>query len=247
MRYSMSWTKMASWVRSSMAACSRSRSSPRRRSVTSSTTLRICTTDPSAARLKTTSRNCSERQLPLEFLTRSSYSITWSSRAAASRASRSSTRPASSAWVTVASTSDPSSCRSRGMYPSTLPTCRLTFRIRREGGGPTEGRNRVIGEDDVEAALFGRRQVLRARHHPPHLAVDTGAERRLDQLGVHVVVFEVEDAHPAGRRGAGHGPFRTLPGGASLMTAQNTPSSRTASTNRLNSTGLTTYAFTPSR
>src|SRR5690606_9337076 len=38
-----------------------------------------------------------------------------------------------------------------------------------------------------------------------------------------------------------------LPGGGSFNTAQNTPRSPIAATNSLKSTGLTTYAFTPSR
>ena len=116
-----------------------------------------------------------------------------------------------------------------------------------EGGRPAEGGKRVVREDHVEAAGLQGLRELRARDHAPDLAIEARAEGGLDQLGVHVVVLQMEDAHPAVGGGAAHGPFRTLPGGASLITAQKTPSSRTAWTKRLNSTGFTTYAFTPSR
>ena len=81
-------------------------------------------------------------------------------------------------------------------------------------------------------------------------ALDLGIESVLSQqlehqLGIHGVIFKMQDSQVWIH--VRHSGLPTVPGGGSLTSAQKTPSSRTASTKALNSTGLTTYALTPSR
>src|SRR5262249_41245491 len=104
-----------------------------------------------------------------------------------------------------------------------------------------EGRQRKVGQDEVERIALERREELLARLHSRDIAVDAARlEHALDELGVLRVVLEVQDAQRSGHL------FPALPGGGWLITAQNTPSSLIALTNSWKSTGFTTYAFTPS-
>ena len=109
-----------------------------------------------------------------------------------------------------------------------------------------EGGQREVGEDQIEAACRERGVEIVPGVDPRHLAGDAVVlEQGANQLGVVGVVLEVQNAQrrihgwcrPAGRSQLF---FLTLPGGGSLMTAQNTPSSLMALTNSWKSTGLTT-------
>src|SRR5262249_15950503 len=98
-----------------------------------------------------------------------------------------------------------------------------------------EGRQRKVGENEVEGTALERRGDRLARLDARNLAGDAARlEHALDELGVPGVVLEVQDA----QSGAHFLPM--LPGGGSLITAQNTPSSLMALTNSWKSTGFTT-------
>jgi hypothetical protein len=106
-----------------------------------------------------------------------------------------------------------------------------------QGRHAVEGRQREVRQDQVVRAARESRRVVAPRVHPGDVAGDApGLEHPLDELGILGVVLEVQDAQ---RRVHVHG-LRTLPGGGSLITAQNTPSSLMALTNSWKSTGFTT-------
>ena len=91
-------------------------------------------------------------------------------------------------------------------------------------------------EDLVNAGVIGLLEASRSFDSTKNAQFKTFAKFR-----IRGAVLEQQDAQ--WRRGD-H--FFMLPGGGSLMSAQNTPSSFTALMNSWKSTGLTTYAFTPS-
>lgn len=119
-----------------------------------------------------------------------------------------------------------------------------------QGGEAIKRRKRVIRQDNVDFLLFDRPEKRLLRVHLPDLVRDPSlGEFRLDELAVQGVVFEVQDPQRImhgslpllhSSRTAPQLQARTDPGGGSLMTAQNSPRVRTASTNSWKSTGFTT-------
>jgi hypothetical protein len=81
-----------------------------------------------------------------------------------------------------------------------------------------------------------RASDLPLRLHARYVAREAvSLQKCLNEFRVVLVVFKQQNAErPPGRH------FRTLPGGGSLMIAQNTPSSLTALMNSWKSTGFTT-------
>ena len=120
-------------------------------------------------------------------------------------------------------------------------------------GEAVEGRQRVIRENDVECVAEQRRLECLARIDAADLALQpVRHERRFRELSIPWIVLEVQDLERSSRRSIPYGGrvercrhSSHRAGGNSLSTAQNPPSSFTASMNAWKSTGFTTYAFTP--
>ena len=127
-----------------------------------------------------------------------------------------------------------------------------------EGAEAVEGRQDVIGQDQVVPAARDRLGEGRLRHDPVEaVGMSEVIEHRAEKLRVEVAVLQKQDpqrrrAEPFARAGLpravshefdGQPPPRC--GGGSFSTAQNTPSSWIASKNSVNPTGFTTKAFTP--
>src|SRR5579872_6656528 len=105
-------------------------------------------------------------------------------------------------------------------------------------GQSVEGGQRVVRENEVKAVLLQRPDERGFRFYARDGRSKTiGGERFLNKLRVPEVVLKVQDAQLSFHYGYC---FLMLPGGGSLMTAQNTPSSLIAFTNSWKSTGLTT-------
>jgi len=119
-----------------------------------------------------------------------------------------------------------------------------------QGRESVEGRQGVIGQDQVEAPAFERGDERRAvRDHLKRAVHAARLEGGPDQLHVVRVVLDVQDPQPSAGSGPRFGKRRfhraqgarlTLPGGGWLSTPQNNPRVFTASMNSRKSTGLTT-------
>ena len=110
-----------------------------------------------------------------------------------------------------------------------------------ERGQAVEGRQRFVGQDEVEGLREGAQEVGLGLDpgHVGHEAVTF--EGGLHELRIAHVVLEMQHFERS-RHASTHGcaPRRMLPGGGWLTTAQKTPSSLMALTNSWKSTGLTT-------
>ena len=101
-----------------------------------------------------------------------------------------------------------------------------------------ERRQAVVREDQVQSTIFESADELGTGLHANDVAAKAvRLEKILHELRVGGVVLEQQNAQ---RRSGVIDHFFMLPGGGSLMSAQNTPSSFTALMNSWKSTGLTT-------
>jgi len=104
----------------------------------------------------------------------------------------------------------------------------------RQGAKTVERRKLVISEDQFDPGLFKSGQEFGTGLDPGHLAAEMiSFEELSNELCVERVILKQQNSQ---RRCH----FFALPGGGSLMIAQNAPSSLTALTNSWKSTGLTT-------